>query len=71
VLLWRPNINETSPKEITTDIEGCQSNSTLEQFVERSKNYQMLPSPKDVKIFSKKIFLFFNFSSIVHNFYNP
>nr|AAN08587.1 putative esophageal gland cell secretory protein 21 [Meloidogyne incognita] len=47
VFLWRPNTNETSPKEITTDIEGCQSNSTLEQFVERSKNYQMLPSPKD------------------------
>ncbi|CAK5111554.1 unnamed protein product [Meloidogyne enterolobii] len=47
VLLWKPNTNETSPKEITAEIEGCQNNSTLERFVERSKSYQMLPSPKD------------------------
>jgi hypothetical protein len=54
VLYWRPEAAE--PKEITFDISGCAGGHAndgckLDQFIERSKPYQMLPTPKEVADF--------------------
>jgi hypothetical protein len=54
VLYWRPEA--ATPTEITFDISGCTKEDgndgcKLGQFIERSKPYQMLPTPKEAADF--------------------
>jgi hypothetical protein len=50
VLYWRPEADgSVKSVEITKAIEGCPATGcTLEQFIARSKPYEMLPSAKEV-----------------------
>jgi hypothetical protein len=55
-LYWRPEIEAAVPNEITFDISGCTKEDgndgcKLDQFIERSKPYQMLPTPKEAADF--------------------
>jgi hypothetical protein len=63
VLYWRPEADGSVRNvEITKDIEGCPATGcTLEQFIARSKPYEMLPSAKEVdRQFNGNHIIYFN-----------